>query len=187
MELLLYRSNSEQNRVNKTNYLELITTLSGTLKQATSIVNPIITIDINYANFDELNVDVVDDENDEIVDDENNDVVVQFNNTLFDCNYAYIPQLNRYYFITDIVAVTNKLWELHMHVDVLMSNAVQLQNAYGFVTRNEFTFNKELIDDEIQIQNDVSIQYVTIENNLFDTLDSPLISYYVLNVVTGDA
>ena len=185
MELLLYRNTSEQNRVNKTNYLELITTLTGTLKQATSIVNPIITIDINYANFDELNVDVVDDDNDEIVDDEDNDVVIQYVNTLFNCNYAFIPQLNRYYFITDIVAVSNRLWELHMHVDVLMSFKDQLANVNAFVSRNEFTFNKDLIDDEIQIQNDVSVQYVTIENDLFDTLDDSSITYYVLNVVTG--
>lgn len=167
MELLLYRSTSEQNRVNKTNYLELITTLNGTLKQATSIVNPIIIIEINYAEFNELNVDVVDDDNDEIVDDENNDVVIQFVNTLFDCNYAFIPQLNRYYFITDIVAVNNRLWEVRMHVDVLMTNRVQLENVYGFVTRNEFTYDVFLEDNERIYDNNPIIEYVEIESNVF--------------------
>ena len=182
MELILYRSNSEQNRVNKTNYLELITTLNGTFKQATSIVNPIITIDINYANFDEMNVDVVDDNNDEIVDDEDNNVVVQLVHTLFDCNYTYIPQLNRYYFITDIVAVSNKLWELHMHVDVLMSFKNELSNVNGFVSRNEFTFNENLIDDEVQIQNDVNISIKEIESGIFET-KSLSGDYYVATLI----
>lgn len=182
MQLLLYRSTSEQNRVNKTNYLELITTLDGTFKQATSIVNPIITIDINYAEFNELNIDVVDDDNDEIVDDENNDVVIQYVNTLFDCNYAFIPQLNRYYFITDIVAVNNRLWELHMHVDVLMSFKDELSNVNGFVSRNEFTFNQFLIDDEIQIQNDVDISVEEIDTDIFNA-SSLSGDYYVATLI----
>lgn len=36
-------------------------------------------------------------------------------------NYAYIPEFKRYYFITDITSIRNGLWEVTMHVDVLMS------------------------------------------------------------------
>lgn len=36
-------------------------------------------------------------------------------------NYAYIPEFNRYYFITDMVSVRTGIWEISMHVDVLMS------------------------------------------------------------------
>lgn len=36
-------------------------------------------------------------------------------------NYAYIPEFNRYYFITDMVSIRTGIWEISMHVDVLMS------------------------------------------------------------------
>ena len=36
-------------------------------------------------------------------------------------NYCYIPEFNRYYFIREIVSLRTSIWELHLHVDVLMS------------------------------------------------------------------
>lgn len=39
------------------------------------------------------------------------------------CNYAYIPEFGRYYYITDMRSIRTNLWELSMHVDVLMSFA----------------------------------------------------------------
>lgn len=41
-------------------------------------------------------------------------------------NYVYIPQFNRYYFITDMVSVRTGLWQLKLHVDVLMSFNTQI-------------------------------------------------------------
>lgn len=38
-------------------------------------------------------------------------------------NYAYIPEFGRYYYITDMRSIRTNLWELSMHVDVLMSFA----------------------------------------------------------------
>lgn len=38
-------------------------------------------------------------------------------------NYAYIPEFGRYYYITDMRSIRTNLWELAMHVDVLMSFA----------------------------------------------------------------
>ena len=37
------------------------------------------------------------------------------------CNYAYISDLGRYYFITNIICLGATLWRLDMHVDVLMT------------------------------------------------------------------
>jgi hypothetical protein len=36
-------------------------------------------------------------------------------------NYAHIPEFGRYYYITDMRSIRTNLWELSMHVDVLMS------------------------------------------------------------------
>lgn len=36
-------------------------------------------------------------------------------------NYMYIPDFKRFYFITNVTSVNNKLWKINAHVDVLMS------------------------------------------------------------------
>lgn len=43
-------------------------------------------------------------------------------------NYCFIPDFNRYYFITDIVSVRNNLWRINMSVDVLMSYQLEILN-----------------------------------------------------------
>lgn len=35
------------------------------------------------------------------------------------CNYAHIPEFNRWYFITDIEVIRTGLWQITFHVDVL--------------------------------------------------------------------
>lgn len=44
-------------------------------------------------------------------------------------NYAYIPEFGRYYFITDIISVRTGIWQIKMHVDVLMSFKEKLNSA----------------------------------------------------------
>lgn len=36
-------------------------------------------------------------------------------------NYIHIPDFNRYYYIRDVVNISDKLWQLTLHVDVLKS------------------------------------------------------------------
>ena len=43
-------------------------------------------------------------------------------------NYCFIPDFNRYYFITDITSVRTNLWRISCSVDVLMSYQSQLLN-----------------------------------------------------------
>ena len=43
-------------------------------------------------------------------------------------NYCFIPEFNRYYFITDITSVRTNLWRISCSVDVLMSYQAQLLN-----------------------------------------------------------
>lgn len=41
-------------------------------------------------------------------------------------NYAFIPEFNRYYYITDMVSVRTNIWRVTMSVDVLMSYQAQI-------------------------------------------------------------
>ena len=66
--------------------------------------------------------------------------------TLPNFNYAYIPELNRYYFVRDIDNVNNKLWVIKFHVDVLMTYKTQILQLKAEVDRNEFDFDLLLED-----------------------------------------
>lgn len=48
-------------------------------------------------------------------------ILLEFNGNLSQYNYCYIPDFQRYYYITDITSVRNNLWQVSCHVDVLMS------------------------------------------------------------------
>lgn len=60
-------------------------------------------------------------------------------------NYAYIEEFARYYYITNIVCVGN-LFELHMHVDVLMSYRGDIRTNNAVISRQEKNYNLYLQD-----------------------------------------
>lgn len=93
MNLTLYVNNSEKNKIGKniTNDFNL----SGTLRDATNIINPVILIELNeIGNY----------------------------------NYCYIPDFNRYYFITDITVIRTGLFAISLMVDVLESFQTSIKN-----------------------------------------------------------
>lgn len=52
-------------------------------------------------------------------------------------NYAYIPEFNRYYFISEITSVRTGLWRVSMVVDVLMSFKTQIMNVPVILSDSE--------------------------------------------------
>lgn len=60
-------------------------------------------------------------------------------------NYAYIPSLRRYYFITDWV-YSGGLWTAVMAADVLASFKTEIGNSYQYVTRAYSSYNPNIID-----------------------------------------
>lgn len=102
MDIILCKNNSEPNKINK--ILSDQYTLSGTLKEQTSITSPIIMIESgNPVGF----------------------------------NYAYIPDFNRYYFISDIVNVSNNLWRINLKVDVLESFKSDILSSSAILSDSE--------------------------------------------------
>lgn len=61
--------------------------------------------------------------------------VLMIESALQNVNYAYIPDLQRYYYIDDIVQVRASLCELHMSVDVLQSFRTSIENAAVYAAR----------------------------------------------------
>lgn len=114
MNIILCRNTSEPNKINKT--LTNHYTLSGTLKEQTSITNPEIMIEI--------------------------DNPVSF-------NYAYIPEFNRYYFISDMVCVTNDIWKLQLKVDVLESFKNDILSSSAILSDSEVVGSDKYMSGDV--------------------------------------
>ena len=73
-------------------------------------------------------------------------VVVESTSNLSGCNYAYITEFGRYYYIRDIIILGAKLYELHLHVDVLKTYETQIIAAPSIISKSANTFNLYLND-----------------------------------------
>ena len=121
MEITLYTNESEKNKLEKT--LDHPILLEGTLRDESSIINPIILISSNKEDIPYM------------------------------YNYAYIPAFGRYYFITDIESVRTGIWRVSMHVDVLMSYKEQIKNLNVIINNSEETGANNYLSGEQWITN----------------------------------
>ena len=121
MEITLYTNESEKNKLEKT--LDHPILLEGTLRDESSIINPII-----------------------LISSEKEDIPYMY-------NYAYIPAFGRYYFITDIESVRTGIWRVSMHVDVLMSYKEQIKNLNVIINNSEQTGANNYLSGEQWITN----------------------------------
>lgn len=127
-----YNNTAEPNRLDKRTFLTEYPQFEGTLRDDTSIINPIIEVERN---------DIQD---------------------IININYIYIDAFKRYYFVTDIIVTNMGLWEIHLKVDVLMSFRTKLILLDGFVERceDEIHWNKFLPDSEVPTQNNEIVDVV---------------------------
>ena len=61
------------------------------------------------------------------------DVIVEIESNTYDFNYVYIPSLNKYYFLQNIVHVNAKIIRMLLHCDVLMTYKTDILASYGLV------------------------------------------------------
>lgn len=67
-----------------------------------------------------------------------------------DYNMAYIPEFQRYYWITDMTAEDNYIWKISMHSDPLSSfaNEIASLEAYCLRTSNSAYQSYEVVDPD---------------------------------------
>ncbi len=157
MTITIFKNTAETNRMDKQSHLIKISDYDITLKNECSVTNPIIPIETTETL------------------------------TNFLGNYAYIPDFNRYYFITNIVKVSENLWRISLTVDVLMSYKTQISNAKlnCFVSRNQFNYSEELKDERAPIQFVPRIDYTLIDDTIFNSTTSEKL-YWVYIVCVSD-
>ena len=93
-------------------------------------------------------------------------ITIQYD-TVIDFNYVYIPSFNRYYYVTDVTLINYNLYEISLSVDVLMSYKDAIRNCKGFIDRNEFTFNPNIVDSKRVIEQGVDIEQAVLLNEVF--------------------
>lgn len=88
-------------------------------------------------------------------------------------NYMRIQAFGRYYYITNIIAVDGvrvdengaaQLWEIHGHVDVLMSYAEQIKEQTAIVAKQAETYNLLLDDGSFMTYQNPKIQTKVFSN-----------------------
>ena len=76
-------------------------------------------------------------------------------------NYAYIPEFQRYYSITDRTAYREGVWDVTFSVDVLMSFRRDINSLYVVVDKQSMPQNgNEYIDDGSLVSENVMFQTV---------------------------
>lgn len=76
-------------------------------------------------------------------------------------NYAYIPEFQRYYSITDRTAYRDGVWDITFTVDVLMSFRRDINALYVVVDKQSMPQNgNEYIDDGSLVSENVMFQTV---------------------------
>ena len=102
-----------------------ITTLTGVLRNETSIIKPTIIIEAPVHDFAE-------------------------------CNYFYIPQFNRYYFVTDIRSIRAGLTEISGRCDVLTTALKKgnLTQCEGITKRQQNKWNLYINDGFFKVYQD---------------------------------
>lgn len=76
-------------------------------------------------------------------------ITLENNTNISDYNYAYIPEFGRYYYITDITAITNKSWQIKLSVDVRKTYDTELRNIDVITNRAEKNANYYLNDNKL--------------------------------------
>lgn len=73
-------------------------------------------------------------------------------------NYMYISDLNRYYFIDDIISRNNDIWEISGHVDVLETYKAGIMVQQAVIRRQQSLYNLYLNDPDFMTYNYDMIQ-----------------------------
>ena len=123
-DINIMKFNSE--KISLTKSMTTLKTVTGTLKESTSIIDPVIKVEVQLAE-------------------------------LSDCNYLYIANFHRYYYVNTIISITDDIQELHFHCDVLNSFKSEIRNNFAIIRRQEDKWNLYLNDGAFRVYADPDI------------------------------
>lgn len=95
-------------------------------------------------------------------------IEVAYSADIFNCNYAYIPEFKRYYYINEFSNVVNGIVALSLHVDVLYSFKDQFLQNSGYVDASLNYANFYLNDPNTPLQQNSDLFTVKSFNSPFN-------------------
>lgn len=87
-------------------------------------------------------------------------VILNFDINIYKCNYIYINETSRYYYVSDIWVEKQRMFISTSESDVLMSFKEQLLAKQATVARQQNVFNTYLLDSEYQAYSYRNIQTI---------------------------
>ena len=104
---------------------------------------------------------------------------------LKDYNYAYLPNLNRYYFINGFSSLLGSRTELSLSVDVLMSWQSDILNMSVIADRSTNKGNRQMTDPLLPTLNKTNKSVYRLSNGLFypSQLSAATSRCYVLTIL----
>lgn len=130
-QISLYSNKASKEVVDKSGDLVLIETMSGDFRGSMSILKPIIQIKPTLTST--------------------------VSKIISECNYVYIREFSRYYFVTAINTTANNYIELELSIDVLMSWKTAILAQKVIVSRNEKEYSLYLDDSVLKVYNKPNI------------------------------
>ena len=74
-----------------------------------------------------------------------------------ECNYCYISDFERYYFIQDIEMLTVDIYKLHLECDVLESFKDDILNSHAEIEKVVSSGDYSQVSGEIDVRKDIDI------------------------------
>ena len=77
---------------------------------------------------------------------------------LIKCNYAYLTELNRYYYIDDTMLLRQNYYQIDLTEDVLMTWKDYILKQEGIVGRQENNYDLTIQDERLMVRNNAYVQ-----------------------------
>lgn len=130
-QISLYSNKASKEVVDKSSDLVLIETMSGDFRGSMSVLRPVIQIKLTSTST--------------------------ASKIISECNYVYIREFSRYYFVTAVNTTANNYIELELSIDVLMSWKTSILAQKVIVSRNEKEYSLYLDDSVLKVYNKPNI------------------------------
>lgn len=105
----------------------------------------------------------------------NPEIVIEYDNpTGF--NYCYIDEFNRYYFVTNITVINNKLLKLSLKVDVLESFKTSILAQNIIIDKSTSNVDEYLPDDNLMVNVKTKTDIVNFPSGLLESGEFILIT-----------
>lgn len=106
------------------------------------------------------------------------------NSALLGCNYVFINDFNRYYYISDWHYNADGTWSAECNVDYLASHKTAIWNSRGYVGRASGTHDANVIDGMYPAKTNFRVKHETGSTGLTSDISS---GSFVLGIISADA